>query len=258
MHCKTLLAALSIFVLSCKGHIPADTTWQKENALAKNTNPYPSIESFPLPPGYKPFVPAGGSFAQWLDKIKLKKDKTVYLFNGTEKQNQQAQFAVLDISVGDKDLQQCADAVMRLRSEYLFAAGRFNDIAFTDNKGGMYQFPPPYSKKHLYIFLQRVFGMCGSASLSKQLKQTNIENIQPGDVFIRGGFPGHAVIVMDVAVNNEGKKIFMLAQSYMPAQDIHVLVNPMDKNLSPWYEVNNDYEIVTPEYVFNRNELKSW
>jgi hypothetical protein len=77
-------------------------------------------------------------------------------------------------------------------------------------------------------------------------------------VIIRGGFPGHAVIVMDVAVNASGKKIYLLAQSYMPAQDIHVLKNPMNADLSPWYEVNDDPIIYTPEYRFTKNELKRW
>jgi len=63
---------------------------------------------------------------------------------------------------------------------------------------------------------------------------------------------------MDVAENTAGKKIFMLAQSYMPAQDIHVLINPLHDALSPWYEVNDDNKIITPEYLFYRNELKSW
>ena len=60
-----------------------------------------------------------------------------------------------------------------------------------------------------------------------------MNNIKPGDVLIRGGFPGHAVIVMDMATNSAGKKIYLLAQSYMPAQDIHVLVNPSDEHSSP-------------------------
>ncbi len=44
----------------------------------------------------------------------------------------------------------------------------------------------------------------------------------------------------------------------MPAQDIHVLVNPVSKLLSPWYEVNDETKIKTPEYVFTRYELKRW
>jgi hypothetical protein len=58
-------------------------------------------------------------------------------------------------------------------------------------------------------------------------------------VIIRGGFPGHAVIVMNMAVTTEGKKIYLLAQSYMPAQDIHVLINPNNNDICLWYEVSD-------------------
>jgi len=133
---------------------------------------------------------------------------------------------------------------------------KFDQVFFTDNANTRYQFTSPYTKDHLLRYLETVFGMCGSASLEKQLHKKNINNIEPGDVLIRGGFPGHAAIVMDVAVNKEGKKIFMLAQSYMPAQDIHVLVNPQDENLSPWYQIEE--EIVSPEYVFRKGELRGW
>jgi hypothetical protein len=161
--------------------------------------------------------------------------------------------------VGNKDLQQCADAVMRLKAEYFFTNQLFNKIVFYDNNKTVYAFTAPHTREHFTQYLQQVFGMCGSASLSKQLNTVNnFTNIQPGDVLIRGGFPGHAAIVMDVAVNAAGKKIFMLAQSYMPAQDIHVLKNPADENLSPWYEVTDAELIITPEYIFKRGELKSW
>jgi Domain of unknown function (4846) len=42
---------------------------------------------------------------------------------GDMKARQDVQYAVLDISVGNRDLQQCADAVMRIRGEYLQKAG---------------------------------------------------------------------------------------------------------------------------------------
>lgn len=133
------------------------------------TNPYASISDIQLPSGFTRIKRNHYSFGEWLGRVQLKKDKTVYYFDGTPKTNQMAQFAVLNISVGDKDLQQCADAIMRLRAEYLFTLKKYNDINFTDNAGTKYQFTEPHTSKHLQIYLQRVFGMCGSASLAKQL-----------------------------------------------------------------------------------------
>lgn len=237
-----------------------NTNANKRTVANKNDiNPYHNIKDIPLPEGYRRIEAESNSFALWLRTTRLKENKTVYLYNGGAKTNQLAQFAVMDISIGNKNLQQCADAVMRLRAEYFFAQKKYSDISFTDNDKTAYTFNAPYTKEHFTNYLQQVFGMCGSASLSKQLKPViDFSDITPGDVLIRGGFPGHAVIVMDVAENVKGEKIFMLAQSYMPAQDIHILVNPADENLSPWYKVNDGIKIVTPEYLFYKNELKRW
>ncbi len=230
---------------------------QEENPT--NGNEYAQIKSIPLPEGFSRIENNVKSFAYWLENVSLKKSKTVYKFDGSEKFNQTAQFAVLDISVGKKDLQQCADAVMRLRAEYLFSQKEFDKIVFIDNANTSYKFAEPFTRENFTKYLDRVFGMCGSASLAKQLKiKSSFNNIKAGDVLIRGGFPGHAVIVMDVAQNAAGKKIYMIAQSYMPAQDIHVLQNPDNENLSPWYEVNENEIIQTPEYTFKKRELKEW
>ena len=227
-----------------------------EKATADNNK---EIKSIPLPAGYTRVISEDDSFVNYLRNIKLKESRTVYLYNGQQKANQTAQYAVLDISVGYQNLQQCADAVMRLRAEYLFAQKQFHDIVFYDNDKTAYQFYSPYTRENFKSYLNNVFGMCGSASLSKQLHTViDFQSIKPGDVIIRGGFPGHAVIVMDVAINVAGNKIYMLAQSYMPAQDIHVLKNPMNTDLSPWYEANGDNIIQTPEYTFTKNELKRW
>jgi len=237
-----------------QSYIKAEKLPDADNDL----NPYKSINEIPLPTGFTRLKETNGSFSDWLEKVPLKENKTVYQFDGKAKANQSAQFAVVDISVGNKDLQQCADAVMRLRAEYLFAVKKYEAIHFIDNEGKDYQFKPPFTSDHLQQYLQGVFGMCGTASLSKQLKSISIHAMQPGDVMIRGGFPGHAVIVMDVAINHSGEKIYLLAQSYMPAQDIHLLVNPNDKRLSPWYLVSGADLIYTPEYTFKKGELKRW
>ena len=103
-----------------------------------------------------------------------------------------------------------------------------------------------------------MFGMCGSASLSKQMKSKRLEDMLPGDVLVHVGFPGHAAIVIDMATNAQGEKIYLLAQSFMPAQDIHILKNPANSQLSPWYKLKDEEFILTPEYTFKRNELKGW
>ena len=224
-----------------------------------NMKPAAVIE-IALPAGFKRINYPDVSFAAWLRKIPIKKDTRVYLFNGQLKKNQEAQYAVLDIPVGNKDLQQCADAVMRLRAQYLYDQKRYTDISFSDNSGKKYTCLGRVDSTHFERYLEQVYGMCGTASLEKQLHLVGkFGAIQPGDVLIKGGSPGHAVMVMDMARNDNGKTIYLLAQSYMPAQNIHVLKNPMDGDLSPWYEVKPDNSFIyTPEWLFTTSQLRRW
>lgn len=249
-----------VFLMSCNFNQTDEKFYINRSAqpIGKSESSYQTISEIPLPAGYKRFNLEKTSFGTWLGTIRLKRDKTIYLYNGEPKKFQQAQFAVLDISVGDKDLQQCADAVMRLRAEYLFQSKRYSEIIFRDNDGTAYNLHEPYNSENFNRYLNMVFSICGTASLSKQLHKKAFKDLQVGDVLIRGGFPGHAVIVVDAAINDKNEAIYMLAQSYMPAQDIHILVNPNDTSLSPWYKVGNDDDVVTPEYVFTTNELKEW
>lgn len=259
MNSKQYALLLCFSLAACSSAQTSNNSQRSTNAI---TTPdkhllFKTVAEIPPPPGYKRMPCDSNSFANYLLHIQLKKDKTVFLYNGAAKKNQLAQFAVLDISVGNQNLQQCADAVMRLRAEYLFATRQFNQIVFYDNNHKVYQFSAPYTYDHLLQYLKQVFAMCGSSSLSKQLLPKELADIAPGDVLIRGGFPGHAVIVLDVAINASGQKAYMIAQSYMPAQDIHILLNPLLQN-APWYFVNENQQIITPEYIFARNQLKSW
>ncbi len=235
---------------------------------------------FLVPPSYTRVSPAPGSFAAYLQKLPLKTDGAeVHYYNGVKKPNQVAA-AVLRVDVGSKDLQQCADAVMRLRAEYLFAAKQYEALHFNFTNGFNAQYSKWRSGYRIRVngnrvswvatsrestsyssfreYLDMVFTYAGTASLAKELKPVPLAQMQIGDVFIRGGSPGHAVIVVDMATNPKtGKKLFMVAQSYMPAQDIHVLVNKNAASVSPWYELDADARgIVTPEWTFDASELK--
>lgn len=224
-------------------------------------NPYPTIGAIPLPAGYHRLAEAEGSFGAWLRTVGLKKGTTVYLYNGKPKENQDAQFAVLDVSVGHEDLQQCADAVMRLRAEYLYSRGEYSAIVFYTETGQHLNFAEWTTDRRRSAFdgyLRRVFTYCSTRTLAKQLVRASLDAVEPGDVLIRAGSPGHAMLVADVAEDGQGRRIYILAQSYMPAQDIHIVKNP-GNDPNPWYKADSTPGIVeTPEYVFKTNELRKW
>jgi hypothetical protein len=167
-----LLCCTFMQLFACQAKQPPKITIDDTANIEPNkkaTSKPKKIKEIEPPAGYVLEEGEETSFSSYLLNISLNEDNTVYLFNGVEKRNQTAQFAVLDINIGDKDLQQCADAVMRLRAEYLFAQKRFKEMVFIDNDGKKYAFSAPYTRDNLDSFLWRVFGMCGSASLAKQL-----------------------------------------------------------------------------------------
>lgn len=235
---------------------------------------------FDCPSGYARTKVAPGSFGEWLRFLPLHPaEHAVMLHNGEKKRRQDVHAAVINIDVGTKDLQQCADAVMRLRSEYLFSVERYSDIHFNYTSGDKCDYTEWSNGLRLRVngnkvsreqtntrneldsrtsfasYLQNVFLFAGSLSLSREMKSVPLDSMQIGDVFIYGGTPGHAVIVVDMCVNAAGQKCFMIAQSYMPAQEIHILKNLNDEELSPWYPLNFGDVLETPEWDFRKTEL---
>lgn len=232
------------------------------------------------PQGYIRINVEEGSFGEYLRNLPLRPVGTkVRYFDGREKRNVSVYCAVVDMEIGKRDLQQCADAVIRLRAEYLYGQQAYDRIHFRFTNGFRADYTKwaegyrirvkgnhvswykakerDYSYKTFRAYLDIIFAYAGTLSLAKELKSVPIASMQIGDVFIQGGSPGHAVIVVDMAVNKTtGQKLYLLAQSYMPAQDIQILKNPTDKSNSPWYQLAPSANIVTPEWGFTTTDLK--
>ena len=100
----------------------------------------------------------------------------------------------------------------------------------------MLQEAKDYSYKTFRKYLNMVFMYAGTASLSKELRTVPYTSLQAGDVFIKGGSPGHAVIVVDVAIHPKTKESFYwrkvicppskyISSSILPTEICHLGMN---------------------------------
>lgn len=244
-----------------------------------DTSGYKVSTRFKVPTGFTRVKSKENSFQSHLQSLPLKSHgQAVLYYNGDQKPNK-VHAAVVNLEIGKENLHQCADAVMRLRADYLWQSKQYDKIHFNftngmrveysewmkgkrmnveGNKTNWYQsVEPSNTYKDYWKYMELIFNYAGTYSLSKELKKQNMQDISIGDVFILGGFPGHAVIVVDMATQNEkNEKIFLLAQSYMPAQEIHILNNPANEDMNPWYTLKLKGAFETPEWNFDHEDLK--
>lgn len=256
------------------------TTEAGEDAVASliNENGATVRERILVPDGFERVAAAEGSFGEYLRNLPLKPHGSqVTYYNGDIKPFDVHE-AVLDIDVGSRDLQQCADSVIRLRAEYLYGKGMFDSIHFNFTNGFLADFTKWSQGYRINVtgnkaqwveqgsrgtdyasfrkYLDMVFSYAGTLSLSKEMKNIPVEELQPGDVFLKGASPGHCVIVLDAAKNEQtGEMKFLIAQGYMPAQEMHILKNPVNAEGNPWYSTDFGEQLVTPEWTFTRDQL---
>ena len=228
--------------------------------IAENT----ITERYIIPDGFTRRESNNSSFASYLLSLALKDfDQPVRYFDGRIKANHSVYCGVIDMDIDSVDLQQCADAVMRFRAEYLYKHQRFDEIKFnflSDGKARYYEdyAKGDYSYSKFRKYLKYIFSYANTASLHDELRAvSNPMDIQAGDVFIQKGRPyGHAVIVLDVVESRDlQEKQFLLAQSYMPAQETQILLNPSSDQPSPWYSTKSP-SVQTPEWSFEWKDLR--
>lgn len=235
---------------------------------------------FNTPEGYTRSKGEEGSLAYFLRNYPLLEyGAPVLLYDGTQKGQQNAHVSVFDFPIEEYDLQQCADSIMRVYAEYYWSTGQYDKIAFHFVDGFLAEYSKwregyrisvdgnkvswVHSKSYddsyecFVNYLRIVFSYAGTLSMDAEADVTALKELKVGDIFIKGGSPGHVVMVVDICENKEGKKAFLLAQGYMPAQQFHILKNNRHEE-DPWYyEEEVEYPFSTPEYTFGEGSLKS-
>lgn len=212
-------------------------------------------------------------FLQHLPEVQAR----IVNYKGQLVSNQAKSFSVVNYDVGTRDLQQCADALMRLRAEYLFKQGRYSEIEFHFTSGDLYTFndycngkrPIPAGRNVSFIssssqspnqqslrkYLDIVYTYAGTISLASELANTS--EFEIGTVVITPGSPGHCFIISDEAANERGEKFFKLVEGYTPAQSIYVLRNTDEPDLGYWYRLQKG-SIQTASYEFTSYQLKKF
>jgi len=224
-------------------------------------------ERFAPPAGFVSDVVAAGSFGAYLQALPLLPPGTpVLTFAGTPAHAPWAQ-AVVDVSVGARDLQQCADSAIRLRAEWLRSSTSSSTTAmgpvrpvFHATSGD----PIPYGR---YVagerafaqknrlgwrsgarsgdddevwaaWLETVFLYAGSLSLARDTTPVT-GPMAAGDLLVLGGSPGHVLVVLDVARAADGREQWLIGQGFMPAQSFHVI---------GWYAPDGDGALTVPSW----------
>ncbi len=235
---------------------------------------------FPAPGGYARVPAARGTYQWWLRHLPLfPKGRAVKDFKGDllHGAGDSGLAAVVDLDLRRVDRQHCADTIMRLRGEYLFSRGKEDRVRFRwsggkyfgygqwrkgirpEKEGRRYVFKavkkPGSGRKHFRKYLEYIFSWTGTMNMAGERRVAPAQ-MRAGDFFIKGGSPGHTIVVLDIVRDPAGRTRLLLGQGFMPAQDMHVL---RAKNGSPWWDWDANKTVLTNPYwygTFNGTNLK--
>lgn len=149
-----------------------------------------------VPEGYKRVVSPKGSFQAYLQNYKLKAyGSKIINYDGTAYFWQKGHVGILDISVPKNGLQQCADALIRIRSEHLWDQDRKVEIGFNFTSGHYCSWSKyadgyrpkingnkvsfhktasaNHSKTNFYKYLNLIYTYSGTLSLYHELPKIN-------------------------------------------------------------------------------------
>lgn len=257
---KRILIALFLIAVMVVGY----GAWILLGSKTSNPNNYKTIGDIPTPWGYERINGDDAAYSEFLRSLPLKgKGSDVMLYTGGKSRFQSLNYAVIDLPLLS-NAEQCADACIRLRAEYLYNIGLYSSIRFKDVNGNTMRYSGGASRKAFNNYLKRVYGMASTYSLSREMQQRPLADMQPGDVFVYAAVDrpgnhkyGHAVMVVDVAVNRNGKKAFLLAEGNTPARDIHIMRNFENPFRSPWFFLDDDADmLLLSVFPYKSNELR--
>jgi hypothetical protein len=212
------------------------------------------------PRGFARVPLAAGSFGAFLRSLPLLPDgSAVHAHDGRTilAGGDPRLTAVVAMDQGTRDLQQCADTAIRLHAEWLWSRSREGEIGYHFTSGDLSTWSayaagdrpvvaarsvkwarnaaPSAGRTAFRAWLDLVFTYAGTVSLARETAKVERKDLRVGDVLVLPGGPGHTVVVLDLAVDEKGRRRALLGQGFMPAQEAHVLASAPGE---PWFDLD--------------------
>ncbi len=252
--------------------------------LADFKNPpetLPLSQRFSPPEGFQRVEVSEGSYAAWLRELPVRRDREYVLsYRGDRLIRPSAAIVLLDL--GKRDLQQCADTIIRLHAEYLWSKKRYAQIAYHFTSGDrsawsdwqrgerfkikgrkverVWRKGTRHNHRAFRRWLVNIFRFAGTQSLRFDSKRLGKRAFQAGDFFVQPGGPGHAVVILEIAEDQAGRRAALIGQGFMPAEDLHILSSIGPRILEGVWFLLPDEEhdsILTPSWSpFRRKEAR--
>jgi hypothetical protein len=213
------------------------------------------------------------SFGAFLRNYPLKADgDVIYLHDGTIKPDDRFD-AVLKMELGSRGFMRNTNLLLRLRGEYLYSIGRYEDIEFHFLSGFLFPFArwaagerihvdgsrvswsapaaqPDDSPESLRSFLYTLFIYSNSTAIRQDLMQA--ARVEAGHVFLSHG----GAVIADMAADENGRTAILLVRGGDPEQEGYVMRNPdILLDMSPWFIVPQNGIIQTTDGEFSTGEL---
>lgn len=238
-----------------------------------------TVESRITPPdGYSRVAVERDSFAEYLRKYPLHPNNIkLPVYNGKTFNTDSP--AIFDISLGDEGYQQCADSIIRLYSDYFYENEQFDKISFEFSNGDICDYNrwrqgkrmlalgsfsceipaalPDDSQQGYMNYLKAVMNYAGTLSLLNESEPISPDEIRIGDIICN---EFHVVLIVDEAVNENGKKVYMIGQSFIPAVCFHIVTRYEDGVTTPWFtqEQLEQQGFVIDSVEFSKNDIRRW
>lgn len=211
-----------------------------------------------VPEGYTRKVYIKNSFSDWIQSLPMKDNRTVEMYNHDSVHLDYYNiYAVVKMPLlFNTDLEQCADFCMRFWAEYHKVLNKLDKLYLFDYSGNKKRFKD--GSRSFRSFLKWAFAYSNSYSLKKGCKKITADELVPGDMIVQNetGGIGHVSMIMDIGESKEGKRLYLIGYSFMPAQEFHIEKAQEGYGIHGWFTLKGYYRYLTDFFNFGEPVLR--